>query len=263
MSAPSTLAPCRGRTRCARLFCCLAASLALAIPARASEIFLELEGIPGESLDIAHRGWIEVLSFSESTSRPTSQQTPSQTGTLRFSKTVDKSSPKLAAAVSLGKLLPGARFEFITEGQLEMRFYIVELNDVVVESYTIDGAGTSRPIEEVTLSFAHASWNYTEFTTNGKPLADHHAYWDFLRNEGDSSTERRGFKISAVVRPGGTLGVRWAPTPGQGYQLMRSSRPEGPYQTIRDIGAVTTGEERWEELPAGNQFDFFLLREVE
>ena len=142
-------------------------------------------------------------------------------------------------------------------------FYVVDLKEVAVESYTIAGARTAQPVEEVTLSFTHATWTYTEFATTGKPVADHRAYWDFVRHEGGSAVQRQGFKISAVVRPGGTLGVRGAPVPGQRYQLLLSSRPEGPYHAIRDIAAVATGEERWEELPAGNQLDFFLLREAE
>jgi type VI secretion system Hcp family effector len=235
----------------------------MAVSAGAGEIFLKLDGIPGESLDAAHRDWIEVLSFSEPLSSPAGRQTAAEVGVLRFVKPADKSSPKLAEAVCLGKLSTSARFEFITRGARDMRFYVVDLKEVAVESYTIAGARTAQPVEEVTLSFNHATWTYTEFTTTGKPLADHRAYWDFVRNEGASAVELQGFKISAVVRPGGTLGVRWAPTPGQRYQLLRSSRPEGPYQAIRDIAAVATGEERWEELPAGNQFDFFLLREAE
>lgn len=238
--------------------------------ARGGPIYLEIEGIPGESSDLSHEGWIEVDGFTsviqaEGVSRPARQPAASVpvTGEIGFRKYSDKASPKLAEAVCKGTFFPKVRFEFVTPGPEHARYYRVELEQVWMTSYSLSGGDESRPSEQLSLGFERGRWVYTEFTGSGKPLANQQLVWDFLRNEGGATRERLGFTAGAVVSPGGVLGIRWTPEPGRRYQLLRSADPAGPYLPVREIEASTSGEERWEELPAGRRLDFFLLRELE
>jgi type VI secretion system secreted protein Hcp len=245
--------------------------LSLAFSAGAGPMFLELEGVPGEATHPSHRGWIVVEGFASGL-RPTRLGLPAGqsaatgvgvTGEITCRKSTDKASPKLAEALCKGTVFPRARFEFVTAGLDTARFYRVDLEEVVVTSFqSVGPGGEDRPTEELSLGFGRATWVYTEFAGTGKALADHQFEWDFLRNTGEASKARRGFSASAVVRPGQGLGIRWSPEPGRRYQLLRSQDPTGPYLPVRELEAATSGAERWEELPAGRQLDFFLLREL-
>ena len=237
----------------------------------AGPIFLQIEGVPGEATEPAHHGWIAVDGFSSGL-RPGGGSAPARQpaatgigaiGEVGFVKHTDKSSPKLAEALCQGVAFPKLTFEFVTVGELCARFYRVELEDVVVTAFRSAGEGEDRPTEELSLSFARATWVYTELAGSGKALADHRLQWDFLRNEGGTSTGRRGFTANAVVRPGRGLVLRWISAPGRRYQLFRSQDPAGPYVLAREIEASASGEERTEDLPTGRQLDFFLLREVD
>lgn len=240
------------------------------MPAWAGPIYLQMEGIPGDVEARHHEGWIEVAAFDSELvggRNPSAGAEPAaKTGAaahVGFVKFTDKSSPKLAEALCQGRMLPKARFEFLTSDARAIRFYTVELEQVLVTSCATAGGAGGRPSEEVTLAFAQAAWTYTELAPSGVALADHQAQWDFVRQQGGGSTTARGLRVSAVIRPGQTIGLRWTPEPGRRYELLRSVDPAGSYVPIREIPGLPGAEPRFEELPAGRQLEFFLLRERE
>jgi type VI secretion system secreted protein Hcp len=78
----------------------------------ASDVYLSIDGVKGESQDSDHKDWIEILSYSGATVPPasatakaaaTEQAGVSQHGNLAVTKHVDSTSPKLQALVSSGK----------------------------------------------------------------------------------------------------------------------------------------------------------------
>ncbi|MGE0406982.1 MAG: type VI secretion system tube protein Hcp [Candidatus Korobacteraceae bacterium] len=81
-------------------------TMAPAPAAASADYYLKLDGVPGESSDKDHKGWIEISSYSWGMSnhgssglatgkRSASAQTPSSPGTLTIVKRIDKASPLL------------------------------------------------------------------------------------------------------------------------------------------------------------------------
>jgi len=163
----------------------------------AFDMFLKIEGVPGESTDDAHEDWIEVLSFSHGVSQPSSGSLSS--GTSRsaercdhqdFSviKTLDKASPKLALLCSKGQHIPEVILVLCRSGGDKSKYMEYKMTDVIVSSVGYGGsAGTEeRPVEEVTLNYTKIEWTYTEYDPiSGKSKGDVKTYWDVELNKGE------------------------------------------------------------------------------
>lgn len=158
----------------------LAAGFAVATPAAAaSDIYLKIEGVPGESADAQHRGDIEVASWSFGATQssgprfggsaavgrsPTGAppaEPPAGPGAISVSKTYDKSSPKLAEACAQGKHFPSAILSVRKTGGGQQEYMTYELENVMISSYSLSGSGggasSGRPMESLSI-------NYTKIT---------------------------------------------------------------------------------------------------
>ncbi|HEX9161420.1 MAG TPA: type VI secretion system tube protein Hcp [Thermoanaerobaculia bacterium] len=99
----------------------------------ASDIFLKVDGVPGESKAPGHEGWIEISSFSFGVTQPTSVGSATTTGSktpvhdLSFTHVVDKASPILMNAALTGQHFPNVTIDL--HGQRYL------LKDVVVSSF--------------------------------------------------------------------------------------------------------------------------------
>jgi type VI secretion system secreted protein Hcp len=87
----------------------------------ASDVYLQIEGVKGESNDAGHVGWIEVDAVDWGVIQPTSSTATTAGGhtigravfdAIRVTKTVDLASPKLMELVAQGKTIPKAKLEF-------------------------------------------------------------------------------------------------------------------------------------------------------
>jgi type VI secretion system secreted protein Hcp len=159
----------------------------------ANKLYMEIEGIPGESTDAKHGEWIDVLAFSHGVSQPGGGATTSRTTErsrhedFTVTKELDKSSPKLALACCNGMHIPEVVIEVCRAdtGEKYMRYI---LNDVIVASVSQDGSSQGaegKPMEEVSLSYGKISWSYTEMDPmTGKAKGNVEAYWDLETNKG-------------------------------------------------------------------------------
>ena len=82
----------------------------------ALDAFLKIEGIPGESGDVAHRDWIEVVGYSLGMTTPTDVATGTAAGRCQLSpltilKVVDKATPLLAKACGTNQTLKEIKFD--------------------------------------------------------------------------------------------------------------------------------------------------------
>lgn len=223
--------------------------------------FLRIQEAPGESVDPAHLGWIDLTSVQNTVTNPSPTRAIPGT-TLRLVKPVDRATPRLLEAICRGTLLPSAELEWTRPGAQGSRFHRIVLENVRLSAQAVAG-GNGLAVEQLTLDFERAQWTYTEFSATGSAVADDLVFWDFVRNEGGSSRVIKGFTVKSVIQSDGRLGVQWTPEPGRSYSLLRSSDPAGPYQLVRKLGTFTDASARWAELPTGTPFDFFLVREDE
>ena len=161
----------------------------------ASDMFLEIKDIPGESTDEKHPAWIEILSFSSGVSQAVAGA--ASTGGARSSqrcdhsdftvmKSLDKASPKLALAASNGTHIPSVILELCRATGEKTPFMKYTMTDVLVTSYQPSGSsGGDIPLESVSFNYAKIEWEYTETDHNtGDKGAATKTHWDLTLNKG-------------------------------------------------------------------------------
>lgn len=164
-------------------------------PAHAGfDIFLQMTGVTGESTDVNHKNWIEVVAFSHGLSNPGAANSGGAGGggaskvshaDFVLSKYLDKSSLPLNLKVNLGSHIDTATIEFQTTGANRLVFYRVTLSDVVITSVKINGAaGDDRVQDGLSLAYKKIAWEYWPIDTNGKLGPVVRSEWDVSTNTG-------------------------------------------------------------------------------
>ena len=162
----------------------------------AIDMFLKIEGVPGESSVEDRQDWIEVLSYSHGVSQ-TASGAASTGGTrsagrcehqdFSIAKTLDKASPKLALLCSNGQLIDEVILVLCDAEGDKNQYMEYTMTDVIISSVSVVGsAGTELlPVEEVTFNYGKIQWCYTEYdSTSGKAKGDVETFWDVGTNEG-------------------------------------------------------------------------------
>ena len=159
----------------------------------AIDVYLQIDGIKGESQDSAHQGWIEITSAQWGVMQPKSATASTGGGhtaercehrTLALSKLADLSSPLLMQTCSMGKTIPKAKLEFMRadgDGH-RVRYYEVELENVMianVEQMIHDG---SILHDEFGLRFSKVKWKYTQQKVSGGASGNTSGGWDLACN---------------------------------------------------------------------------------
>jgi len=162
----------------------------------ATDMFLKIDGIDGESSDEKHANWIEIQSFSFGASQPATGSVSS--GGARSSqrvdisafsvvKQVDKASPKLFLHCCNGKHIPAVTLELCRATGDKQKYMAYKLEDVLVTSVRPGGSsqGADLPLEEVSFNPAKTTLTYTETDhLTGAAKGDVEAYWDEGKNVG-------------------------------------------------------------------------------
>ena len=140
---------------------------ACALPAAADaavDVFLKIEGIPGEST--AQKGEIEVLSWSWGMAQVANQSGSARMPSkgciteLNLMKNVDKATPKLMGALVSGTVLKNAKLSLRKAGEQQLEFFTIEMETVLVSSLQESGS-SEMPSESLALRFAKATVTYT------------------------------------------------------------------------------------------------------
>jgi type VI secretion system secreted protein Hcp len=159
----------------------------------ASEYFLKVDGVQGESEDAKHKGEIELLSFSwgetNSSGHPGSGGGGAGAGKvaiqdLHLVKRLDKASPALFLACANGKHLSSAVLTVRKAGKGQQEYLVIKLTDVMVSSYQTGGSAheAEAPIDQASLSFAKIEIEYRPQKADGSFGAPVKAGWDVLKN---------------------------------------------------------------------------------
>jgi type VI secretion system secreted protein Hcp len=154
----------------------------------ASDYFLKIDGIPGESQQSGHVNWLDkVISFQASTSTPAPRTPVKRVATV--TRRVDRASLALRDASVEGKHIASVIVEMSKDNDHTIAWRVV-LTDVMVSSYrTNTSGGESIPTEEISFNYGKIEWSYRPQKPDGT-LAD----WQ-------TTTETNVVKaIPAVVR---------------------------------------------------------------
>jgi type VI secretion system secreted protein Hcp len=141
-------------------------------------LFIKFDGIDGECKDKDHKSWSDILSFSwglhKAGAGATGQTRRRGVATVEdvvCTKEYDKSSPKLAEAVCLGKIFPKVEIHNTTtygDGNRAV-FMKYELKNVMVSSHNVSAAGhgDAVPTEQMSLNFEEVKQTYVEYDAKG------------------------------------------------------------------------------------------------
>lgn len=156
----------------------------------AVDMFIKIEGIPGESQDSVHKDEIDVLAWSWGMSNSSTFHDGSGGGTgratfedLELTKYIDKSTPLLMQSCSAGVPYPSAILTVRKAGEKPLEYIKIELTDVLVTSVSTGGSGgEDRLTENVTLNFRTFKVIYTEQNADGTGGATTEFGWDIAAN---------------------------------------------------------------------------------
>lgn len=142
----------------------------------ATDAFLNIDGIKGESTDENHKQWIEVLSYSLGMSQPASMASATGGRTAErvtmsdftINKVVEASSPYLALACCDGRHIKEVKLEVCEATQSKHKYLEIVMENVIISSYQPSGSG-DKPLETVSFNFGKIKWEYTPLGHDGKP----------------------------------------------------------------------------------------------
>ena len=133
----------------------------------ASDMFLKLSGIKGESQDSKHKDEIEILSWSWGMSTGTGKVkrgtiAPQCIQDLQLTKLTDSASPQLIMNGVLGQVAKEGTLTMRKAGKDQQEFLIIKMSDVLVTSYQTGGNAGSETnlVDAVTLNFSSISGEY-------------------------------------------------------------------------------------------------------
>ena len=157
----------------------------------ATDMYLWIDGVPGESTDDRHRDWIEIVSFDSKVSTAASSTVSGGgglTGTrpefseLTVGKVIDKATPLLHKHCCSGRHISQVVIEFcraMGEKQVYMKYTLTDVIVSAVGPVTVD---PTRQLEQVSFRFAKIEWEYTPTDATGRPGAQVQAGWDLEMN---------------------------------------------------------------------------------
>ncbi len=150
--------------------------------------YIRFSDVEGEAQDKDHKGWSDLLSFSQGLTQPGGGATgPTRrrgdviVDDIACAKELDKASPKIAEAVCKGKVFPKVEIHLTASYTDAGRqtYYAYDLKNVLVTSYTItgDGQAESVPTEQMSLNFEEIKVTYTECDSAGKKKGNVEYSW--------------------------------------------------------------------------------------
>ena len=160
----------------------------------AIDVYLQIDGIKGESTDDKHKDWIECKSVDWKVSQPKSATASTGGGhtaercehtELTISKLADLATPLLLQNCSSGKTLAKAKLEFMrADGQGErIKYFEIELENVligVVSPWVGEGDILN---ENVGLKYSKVKWKYIQQKVGGGAGGNTSGGWDLATNK--------------------------------------------------------------------------------
>jgi type VI secretion system secreted protein Hcp len=150
--------------------------------------YIKFDGVDGESQDDKHKGWSDILSFSQGIHQPGGAATGAARRRgdvvmedISVAKQLDKASPKLAEAVAKGKVFPKVEIH-LTASYTDagrVTYFAYELKNVLVTSYQVGGSGQSEdvPTDSISLNFEEIKATYTECDSAGSKKGNVEYQW--------------------------------------------------------------------------------------
>jgi type VI secretion system secreted protein Hcp len=157
----------------------------------AVDMFLNIEGVKGESRDKAHKEEIDILAWSWGISQTGTMHMGGGGGTgkanvqdISVTKYVDKSSPEMISSLTTGKHFPKATLTCRKAGGKPVEYLIIEMDKVLITSMSTGGSGgEDQQTENVTFNFEKFVYKYTPQKEDGSKGATIEKGYHIAENE--------------------------------------------------------------------------------
>jgi type VI secretion system secreted protein Hcp len=134
----------------------------------AVDMFLQLEGIKGESADDAHKEEIDVLAWSWGASQSGTMHAGGGGGAgkanfqdVSVTKWVDKSSHALLKAVAVGQHVKSALLTVRKAGEKPLEYIKLTMKECLISSISTGGSGgEDRLTENISINFGNFNFEY-------------------------------------------------------------------------------------------------------
>ncbi|SRR5579883_6548 len=157
----------------------------------AVEMFLDIDGVEGESQAKDFVNKMDIFNFSLGASNPSSVGTGSGSGAGKVSissisvqKLVDKATAKLFLACCQGKHFAKGKLTVREAGgDTPVDYLVLDFTQLFVDSISWGGAsGGGKPSESLSFSFASIKFTYQEQQSAGSGQKAGEAGWDIQKN---------------------------------------------------------------------------------
>jgi len=157
----------------------------------ATDYFLKLTGIPGESQDSKHKDEIQLETWNWGASNATSFGVGSGGGAgkvsmqdFHFTMPINVASAKLMLACATGEHITTGVFTARKAGTEQQEYFKITFTDVLVSSYNVSGhSSDTLPSDSVGLSFSKIEYEYKPQKTDGSLGAAQKVGYDIKANK--------------------------------------------------------------------------------
>jgi type VI secretion system secreted protein Hcp len=139
----------------------------------AVDVFLKINGVPGESADSKHKGEIDVLSYSWGVTQTGTMAYgggggagKANFGDFSFMMRMNKATPKLMQACANGSHIPDAILTCRKAGDKQQEYMTYKFYDLLISSYQTS-ASSEEPTESVSFNFSKMEMEYKEQDAKG------------------------------------------------------------------------------------------------
>ena len=139
----------------------------------AVDVFLKINGIPGESADSKHKAEIDVLSYSWGITQTGTMSYgggggagKANFGDFSFMMRMNKATPKLMQACSNGSHIPDAILTCRKAGDKQVEYMSYKFYDLLISSYQTS-ASSEEPTESISFNFSKMEMEYKEQDSKG------------------------------------------------------------------------------------------------
>jgi type VI secretion system secreted protein Hcp len=157
----------------------------------ATDIFLKLGDIKGESQDDKHKDEIDVLSWAWGVSQAGTMHTGGGGGhgkanfsDLTITHYVDKAHPVLLKSCATAEHIKEAMLTVRKAGKTPQEFLLIKMNDIIITNVTPNGdGGEAGHTEQVSLQFSKVDVEYKPQKPDGSLDAGVHFKYDIKANK--------------------------------------------------------------------------------
>ena len=157
-------------------------------------MFLHIDGILGESIDVNHQDWIDIESFNWSEAMASIGGGGGRAAgkvsmaDFNFAMRTNLASAKLFLACATGKRIASAELDVCTpmgEAVSPRRFLEFYFDGVTITSYNIAGSTPMDcPVDEFSIAFTKITMTYWQYDDSGSVKAVITVYYDLIAGRG-------------------------------------------------------------------------------